>query len=264
MKSIYLILFICLLFSCKSSFEEVRRSNDPKTTLEAANKYFEDEDYLKAQALYELAVSYYRGKKEAEDLYYNYAYTYYHLKQYTLAAYYFNNFTKTFYNSPRKEEIAFMAAYSNYQLSPSHKLDQGPSVTAIEQLQTFINTYPSSPRVDESNKLIDEMREKLEKKSFEQGNLYYKLNNYQSAMTSFENLLKDYPETKRQEEVRYLIIQSNYQLAKKSVYEKMEKRLNDTIKKCNKFESKFADSEKLGTVNEIKDFCNNELKRFVQ
>jgi len=264
MKTIYLILATCLLFSCKSAFEEIRRSNDPKATLEAANKYYEEEDYLKAQALYELAISFYRGKSEAEDLYYNYAYTYYHLNQYTLAAYYFNNFTKTFYNSTRKEEIAFMAAYSNYKLSPSYKLDQQPSVTAIDQLQVFINTYPSSPRVDESNKLIDEMREKLETKSFEQANLYYKLNNYQSAMASFENLLKDYPETKRQELVRLLVIKSNYELAKKSVYEKMQKRLEDTIEKCNKFERKFPDSKDLGEVKDIKDFCYNELKRFVQ
>lgn len=264
MKYIYLIIFTSLFVSCRSSFEQVRQSNNPEAYLTAANEYFDSGDYLKAQSLYELAIEFYRGKAEAEDLYYKYAYTYYHMQQYTLAAYYFNNFTKTFYNSTKKEEMAFMAAFANYEMSPTYKLDQGPSVKAIEQLQTFINTYPSSPRVEESNGLIDEMRKKLEKKAFEQGNLYQKLGNHQSAMASFENVLKDYPETTRHEEIRFLIVKSNYQLAKKSVYNKMEDRLNDTIEKCDKFEKKYPTSDNLGVVREHKEYCINELKRFVQ
>lgn len=263
MKSIYLILLSCLFFSCKSAFEKVRTSNDPATILAAADKYYAEEDYLKAQTLYELAIPFYRGKKEAENLFYNYSYTYFHEKQYSLAAYYFNSFTKTFYNSPRKEEIAFQSAYSNYLLSPSYKLDQKPSTQAITELQTFINTYPSSPRVDESNKLIDELRLKLEKKSYEQGKLYLKLSNYQSAIRSFENLLKDYPETTRSEEVRFLIITSSYQLAKKSIYEKMEERLNDAIEKCSKFERRYPNSKYLSEVRQHDDYCKNELKRFL-
>ena len=264
MKYTAIIIFSLVLFSCKSSFEKVRQSNDPESYLKAADDYFEAEEYLKAQTLYELAVEYYRGKAEAEDLYYRYAYTYYYMKQYTLASYYFNNFTKTFYNSAKKEEMAFMSAYSNFQMSPSYKLDQGPSEKAIEQLQTFINTYPSSPRVEESNELIDKMRRKLEIKAFEQGKLYEKIGNYQSAMVAYENVLKDYPETDRQEEIRYLIIKSNYQLAKKSIYEKMENRLNSTIEKCNKFEKKYPSSIYIEEVLDHKEFCINELKRFVQ
>jgi outer membrane protein assembly factor BamD len=264
MKYVYIIIISLLLVSCRSSFEQVRQSNDPERYLTAANEYYDSGDYLKAQSLYELAIEFYRGKAEAEDLYYKYAYTYYHMKQHTLAAYYFNNFTKTFYNSTKKEEMAFMAAYSNYEMSPTYKLDQGPSVTAIEQLQTFINTYPSSPRVEEGNQLIDEMRKKLEKKAFEQGSLYQKLGNYQSAMVSYENVLKDYPETSRHEEIRYLIITSNYQLAKKSIYDKMEARLKDTIEKSDKFEKKYPNSKYLEDVIDHREYCKNELKRFVQ
>ena len=264
MKYAYIILLSVSLLSCKSSFEQVRQSNDPSQYLSAADKYFEAEDYVKAQSLYELAIEFYRGKKEAEDIAYNYAYTYYHLGQYSLAAFYFNNFTKTFYNSLKKEEVAYMSAYSNYRLSPNHRLDQGPTREAIQQLQTFINTYPSSPRVEESNNLIDEMRQKLELKAFEQGNLYKKIGNFQSAMAAYENVLKDFPETERQEEIRYLIIQSNFELAKKSVYEKMEKRLKDTVEKCDKFVTKFSRSEYLGDVRQHRIYCKNELKRFVQ
>lgn len=261
------ILFLSLVFifaSCKSTYEQVRTSNDPVKIMETANELYEAEDYYKAQSLYELVIPFYRGKKEAQDLFYNYAYTYYNTEQYILAAHYFNNFTKTFYNSPKKEEMAFMSAYSNYKMSPSYKLDQTPTTTAIDELQTFINTYPNSPRVDECNTLIDEMRSKLETKSYETGKLYYKIGNYQSAMVSFENVIKDFPESSKKEEVRYLIVKSGHFLAKNSVYEKQQERLEDTVKHAEKFITKYPKSKNKKEVNSIIKYCKNELKRFVQ
>lgn len=252
-----------LSIGCKSPYEKVRSSNDPVAILAEANKYFEKEDYRKAQGLYEIVIPFYRGKKEAEDVFYKYTYTYYHIGQYILAAHYFENFTKTFFNSEKKEEMAFMAAYANYEMSPNYKLDQTPSVDAIEKLQYFINTYPGSPRIDECNELMDELRYKLETKSYMEGKLYYDLKNYQAAMTSFQNTLKDFPETKRTEEIRFLIVKSSAELAKNSIYEKMQKRLEETIERCNKYQSKYPDSNKKKEIENIIDFCNNELKRFI-
>ncbi len=252
------------MLSCKSSYEEVRTSNDPEKIKATADKYFDNKDYIKAQSLYELVIPFYRGKEEAEDLFYKYAYTYYNTEQYILAANYFNSFTKTFYNSPKKEELAYMSAYSNYLMSPNSKLDQSPTTRAIEELQTFINTYPNSPRVDQCNALIDEMRKKLENKAYNTAKLYYDLANYQSAVLSFENLIKDFPETNRKEEVRFLTIKSNHELAKNSIYEKKKVRLEDEIEKCNKFMARYPNSENIREVEQILTYCNNEIKRFEQ
>ena len=246
--------------SCKSSFEEVRASNDPVRILAEANKLFEAENYIKAQTLYDLVIPFYRGKEEAEDIFYKYSYTYYHTKQYILASHYFSNYAKTFYNSPHKEEASFLAAYSNYLMSPNHKLDQTPTADAIEQLQVFINTYPNSPRVDECNDLMDEMRAKLEEKAYETGKLYYQLGNFQSAAVSFENVLKDFPESNKKEDIRFFIVESNYRLARNSIYEKMKLRLEKTIELADKFENKYPDSDRLSDIAEIKSFCNNEIK----
>jgi len=110
---------------------------------------------------------------------------------------------------------------------------------------------------------MDELRAKLEKKSFAQGELYYNLKNYQAAMSALENTLKDFPETKRAKELRFLIVKSSEQLAKNSIYEKMQARLEDSIVKCEKFISKYPDSEKNGEVRDIIEYCNKELKRFI-
>jgi len=259
----YFNVLIILSFSaCKSAYEQVRTSNDPAKILATADQYFAEGDHVKAQSLYEQVIPFYRGKKEAEDLFYNYTYTYYNQQQYLLASHYFKNFTQTFFNSDKKEEMAFMSAYSNYEMSPNYKLDQTPSIQAIEELQSFINQYPSSPRVEESNKLMDELRAKMELKSYEQGKLYYNLKNFQSAMSSFENTLKDFPETTRAEEIRLLIVRSSEELARNSVYEKMQERLDSAIEKCNAFLKRYPDTRHKKEINSIIAYANNELKRF--
>ena len=263
-RSLFTSLVFALLLStgCKSVYEEVRASNDPVRILKTADDFFEKEEYYKAQTLYEQIIPFYRGKKEAEQLFYNYSYTYYHQDQFLLSAYYFNNFVSTFYNSDKREEMAYMSAYSNYLMSPNHKLDQTPSLQAIEELQNFINLYPNSPRVDECNELMDELRAKMEKKSYSQGKLYYDLKSYQSAVSSLENTLKDFPETDRAEEIRYLIIKSSEELARNSIYEKMQRRLEKTIDLCDAFKRKYPESPKQNEISSIIKYCNTELKRF--
>jgi len=133
-----LFTFLILFSSCKTEFEKIRTSNDPTKILVEATKQYDDENYLKAQSLYDIIIPFYRGKKEADDIFYKYAYTHYNLNDYILASHYFDSYAKTFGNSTKKEEASFMAAYSNYQLSPAYRLDQTYTKKAIAELQLFV------------------------------------------------------------------------------------------------------------------------------
>ena len=260
-RSIILLAFAILLIgSCKSEFEKIRASGDPKMVLAKANAYYANEDYQKAQTLYELVIASYRGQIEAEDIYYKYAYTYYHLEQYILASYYFNTFIRTYSTSDRKEEVSFMSAYCNYQMSPTYRLDQTYTEKAIDEFQTFINTYPQSDRVSESNDLIDEMRKKLEIKAFEEGKLYYDIKRYEASIQSFENLLKEFPETIAAEEVRFLIANAAYLLASNSFVEKQEKRYTLAVAKANNYTETFPTGTNNLRIKEIVIKSKERLK----
>jgi outer membrane protein assembly factor BamD len=264
--NIYLISFLLAIFSlsaCKSSFEKIRVSNDPELIYTTANKYFEEGKWLKAQSLYEIVIPFYRGKQEGEKLFFNYAYTHYNLGDYILANHYFKSFATTFYTSEYKEEASFMAAYSNYEISPNFRLDQSNSDKAIDEFQLFVNTYPNSERVTECNNLIDELRAKKEKKAFDECNLYYDLKQYQAAITSFDNMLKDYPETQRAEEVRYIILQSNFNLAKNSIFEKKLDRYNETLSLIEKFLKKYPKSTYRKEVRNLKKETEKAIKIIV-
>lgn len=254
------IFFFFLLAGCKSEFEKVRISGNTDMIYKKAFEYFEEGDYLKSQALLELLIPAYRGKKELEQIYFTYAYTYYHDKKYLLASYYFKNFASTFPSSLLREEAEFMSAYANFALSPSFRLDQTYSEKAIDEFQLFINTFPNSDRVKDANQLIDQMRIKLEQKAFTEAELYFNLRQYQASTLSFENLIKDFPETKRGEQVRYMIVKAEYQLAENSIVDKQLERYQSAMKYSREFLNKYAQSAYREEVATIFDRSKNKIK----
>ncbi len=257
-QMLLLPVFALFAVGCKSEFEKIRGSGDTDKMYTKAFQYYEQEEYLRAQTLLELIIPAYRGKPELEKIYYTYADTYYKLGKYIMANYYFKNFTSTFPNSAQREDADFMAAYSNYMMSPGFRLEQTYTEKAIDDFQLFANTYPNSPRLKECNRLIDEMRLKLEQKVLDEGILYYNMRQYQAATTTFENLLKDFPETANAEQVRYYIAKANYLLAENSIFEKREERFKKTVGYTKDYLEKFKDSD---NYNEVKSFYNNAVKQ---
>lgn len=244
---------LCVLFSsCRTQFEHIQASGEPSLWLKSAYDYYNKGQFNRAQALFEQSLSAYRGKQEAEEIYFHYAYTYYKLKDFVLGAYYFKSFAGTFNNSAHREEAEYMSAFCNYKMSPDPKLEQSYSQKAIDEFQSFVNNWPNSKRVPECNKLIDELRNKLEQKAFNEGKLYYVTGSFQAATHSLENTLKDFPGTKYEEEIRYLIAKASFELAANSIPAKREERKELALQNCQLFlqkhpKSKYAKEIKLTT-----------------
>ena len=131
------------LVSCKSEFEKIRESGDPEKVYEKANEYLEEEEFLKASTLYELVLAHYRGKKEGELLYFNYAKCQFELQRYVTAAYYYEKFSESYANSDQRENADFMVAHSYRQLSPSFRLEQTYTQKAITAYQKICELSPA-------------------------------------------------------------------------------------------------------------------------
>jgi outer membrane protein assembly factor BamD len=96
------------------------------------------------------------------------------------------------------------------------------------------------------------LRRKLEQKAFGEGQLYFDLRQYQSAVISFDNLLRDYPESPDVERVRYLIAKSSFLLSENSVIEKKVDRYNETETRCNDFLEKYPTGKYSKEVKQIR------------
>lgn len=262
--TIFLLGLILLNSGCKSEFERLRASGDTEKIYKTANELYEDGHYLKAQTLYELVMNNYRGKSETEDIYFKYAYTHYYLYEYIMASYYFQRFSNTYPSSANREEAMFMSAYSNYKISPDYKLDQEYSQLAIDGFQTFVNTFPNSERQEEANKLIDELREKLEVKAVAGAQLYYDMKDFRSAVIAFQHVLQDFPDTKSEEDIRYKIVKSQYSLAYHSVYEKKQERAKEVLVFYDQFKKKYPNSNRLKELNNLRENTLKLLSEFTK
>ncbi len=262
MKKLAFILqigFIFSLTSCKSEYDLAIKDGSAEERLALAMKYLEEEQCFKAQSLFESVIGAYRGKPEQEDIYYHYAESQYCQENYINSAHYFQDFSSTYPNSERRIESDYMIAMSYYMMSPIYRLDQTYTEKAVNEFQLFINMHPTSEKVAECNRLIDECRAKMEQKAFEEGNLYYDLKQYEAATFSFQNLLANFPETPNGERVRYLITKASYKWADNSVAFKQEERYESTVKNAERFLARHSSSPYIKEVKSILEDSNNKL-----
>ena len=258
----YILLTTLLIFSgCKSSFEKLRLSSDKDLKLRKAFEFYESGEYQKAQYLLEDLIGQVRMTADAEKVYYYYAYTHYHLKNFTFSSYYFQKFSETYPTGQYAEDALFRSADSYFQLSPNYRLTQEDTESAIEGLQLFINTYPFSEKVVECNKRIDELRKKLEEKALDTAKGYYKRKNYQAAEHSFKNLLIDFPDSDAVEDIRFLIIKSLYKYAQQSVLSKQVERYTACSVACAQFNNKIPESKYLKEIETIKLTADYKIKK---
>lgn len=250
-KTFVLITTILLLFSC-SEYEKVLKGDDYDKKYEMAVKLYQKKKFVKAVPLFEEVISIYSKLSEkGEKGYYYLCYCHYNMQNYALAGYYFKNFTATYPLSKHAEECLFMSANCKVQASPKSSLDQSNTMGAINELQAFMNRYPNTTRKDTCNAIIDELRGKLEEKAFESSKLYFHMEDYEAASVSFTNMLSDYPDTELREEVLFLIVKSNYNLALNSVNKKKLARFEETIKSYTKFVDNFPNSVRLAELQPI-------------
>jgi outer membrane protein assembly factor BamD len=258
--SVFIVLAIAL-GSCKSRYEKLRSSNDNAKKYSEAIKLYNNKEYKQALSLFEPLVMRYTCQQQSEDLYYYYAYTIYKLKDYTSARYQFKNIADTYPSSPLAEECRFMSAYCDYRGSQAFAFDQDNTSKAIGSLQYFINLYPKSDRVADAGKLIQNLRDKLEEKSYANSKLYFTIGDWLAAVVSVGNMLRDYPDTKYAEELKFLVIRAQYEYAYRSNEDRPVDRYNLDIGYARQFVEEYPDSKYLKEAKGYIRFCNERIAK---
>jgi len=238
---VVLLLIVFIISSC-SNYQKLLKSTDNEEKYEMAIVYYNQGDYYRAKELFEEVLPFFRGTDKAEILYYYYSYCHYEQGDNILASYYFKRFTKNFPNSKYAEECLYMSAYCKSLDSPKYSLDQTNTIEAINELQLFIDVFPNSDRVTECYELINNLKLKLERKMFEISKLYLKMDHYQAAITSFNSMLKTYPNTNYREDVLFYLTESYYYYAINSIASKQKERLQETLEVYDLFVTNYPDS----------------------
>ena len=257
---ISIVLTASVLLSC-SKHQKLLKSTDNEKKYEAAMQYYDKGDYYRALQLFDQLIPVYRGTSQSEDLLFKYAYSYYNQRDYVLASYHFGRFSNTFPMSPKAEEAAYMTAYCKYLESPRYTLDQTVTKEAINEFQVFINRFPYGEFAKDATILIDQLRMKLQQKDFNIANLYMKIEDYQAAIVSYRNVLKEYPDIEFKEDIMYKIVIASYNFANNSIPEKKKERLESAQTSYYDFLSMYPESRYMSELNKVYKRSGDQQKR---
>jgi outer membrane protein assembly factor BamD len=257
---ILVVALIVFLGACSNKFNKVMKSKDLEYKYQMAEQYYANKKYNYSQQLFEELSPYLKGSPRYEDMFYKWAYSYYNTRDYVNGENLFKTFVEYFPTSAKAEECEFMRAYCFYKQSPKVELDQTPTNKTMALMQAFINTHPTSKRVKEANEIIDVCREKLEAKEVKSAQLYYDLGFYKAAAIAFANVSDNYPDSKRADEYKLLVIRSYFKYAENSYEEKQKERFEKVLSEIADFKERFGDSKLLEEVTKFKTQTDNYLK----
>lgn len=254
----FILGLLFVTFSC-NNYQKLLKGTNNELKYETAIDLYEKGDFNKALQFFDLLRAVYRGTDKGEMLTYYTANCYFQTKRYTVASYYYKQYAQMYPRGEKAEESSFLSAYCNYLSSPRPSLDQSNTYMALSELQLFIDMYPNSTKIDEANRLMDNLREKLEHKSYNICKLYYRMQDYQAAITSFENLIDDFPDTDYKEEILYYTVKAYYEYAEKSVYKKRAERYEKTVEAYNNLLYLYPESDYIKDVTNINEDARKQI-----
>lgn len=245
-----------LATSC-SSYNKVLKSMDYEYKYEAAKEYYVSGKYNRTAMLLEELIAILKGTDKGEESLYMLGMCYFNMHDYETASHYFTTYYKNYPRGIYTEEARFYTGKALYMAVPEPRLDQTSTINAIQELQLFLEYYPTSSRKQRIQEMLFDLQDNLAEKEYLSATLYYNLgpytgnfgnnrnasNNYEACVITAQNALRDYPFCKQREDLSMLILRAKYQMALQSVDEKKHDRMRDALDEYYAFKNEYPESK---------------------
>ena len=188
------LVAILLFFSCSTSFIKDESS---LIKFENAMKYIKDSKYSKAIDELEYLLLIDPLSEYSSNAQYFLAESYYNLENYSKAILEFEKYLsrRSLSNDLLKKTQLYLSK-CYYNVTLDYNKDPSSTYIAIEKLQYFIEKESMSEYVNEIEEMILKLRTKLAKKNFYTAKLYIRLEEFDSAVIYYNNVIKEYYDTK--------------------------------------------------------------------
>lgn len=250
--------------SC-GEYNKVLKSRDPNVRYEYSRKAYDNGKYEQAISLLTDLITPMRGTPEGEEALYLLALAHYNNKDYLNSGVYFKTYYQRYPKGKYTENARFYSGYGYYLDSPDPQLDQSTTVKAIEELSSYLDYYPQGDKVEIVRDAIFECQDKLTLKELQNAQLYYNLgnflgNNYQSAIITAKNAVKQYPYSKYCEDFDLLILKSKFQEARESIEEKKTDRYREVVDEYYSFVNTYPESKHLKEAENIYSIASRYVR----
>jgi outer membrane protein assembly factor BamD len=266
-----LSLAAVLLTSCAGEFNKVYKSDDLGYRYEYAKQSFAEGKYGRAASLLLDLITVKKGHDDAEESLYMLAMSEYMNRDYESASETFRKYYQTYPKGEFAEQASFYVGQSLYEGAPEPRLDQSPTIGAINAYQQFLDFFPDSELRPKAQQRLFELQDKLVQKELLSAQLYYNLggyfgninsnneSNYIACIVTAENALKQYPFSKWREDFSLIIMKSKFELAENSSEDKRLERYRDAEDECYGFLNEFPESKDTALAQRYINKCKKVI-----
>ena len=271
-KKMFILASIALMMgSCASEFNKVYKSTDTDLRYEYAKEAFAMGKFTQASTLLEELITVKKGSDEAQECLYMLGMAQYCNRDYEAASATFKKYGSSYPRGIYAESAAFYVGQSLYESAPEPRLDQSPTIGAINAYQQFLDLHPDSKLRAEAQQRLYELQDKLIVKELLSAQLYYNLggyfgninkndeSNYNSCIITAQNALKQYPYSEHREDFSLLIMKSKYELAQNSTEDRRLERYRDAEDECYGFINEYPDSKNVSLAEKFIARCKKVI-----
>ena len=192
-------------------------------------------------------------------------------QDYEAASATFKKYYTTYPRGYYAEKAAYYVGQSLFASTPEPRLDQTPTLGAINAYQQFLDNFPESSMRKQAQDRLFALQDKLVAKEFLSAQLYYNLgsyfgnctnggSNYEACIVTSQNAMKQYPYSDYRERFAVLIMKSKYELAEMSVAAKRLERYRDAEDECYGFINEYPDSKEVKNAEKYIKRCKKFTK----
>ena len=261
-----------LLSSCASEFNRVYKSTDNDYKYEYAKQCFAMGEFQHASTLLQDLVMLRKGRDTGQESLYLLGMSQYCNRDYESASATFRKYYTTYPKGYFAEQASFYVGQSLYQSAPEPRLDQTPTVGAINAYQQFLDLFPDSELRPVAQQRLFDLQDNLVQKEYLSAELYYNLggyfgninsnteSNYEACIITAQNALKNYPYSRMREKFSVLIMKSKFYLAENSSEERKLERYRDAEDECYGFLNEYPESKECTTAEKFIVKCKKVTK----
>lgn len=266
-RNLLLLCMAVFLSSCASEFNKVYKTADNDYKYEYAKQCFAMGKFQQASSLLQDLVLVTKGRDHAQECLYLLGMAEYGNRDYESASTTFKKYYSSYPKGIFAEQACFYIGQSLYRGAPEPRLDQTPTIGAINAYQQFLDIFPDSELRPLAQQRLFELQDNLVQKEFLSAQLYYNLggyfgninsnteSNYEACIITAQNALKNYPYSKIREKFSVLIMKSKFYLAENSSEERRLDRYRDAEDECYGFINEYPESKEIVTAEKFIAKC---------
>jgi len=191
------------LFSCTK--KTIRYDMPAKDLFKISKEAFDNKKYDIAIDGFKKLVFEHPGSEYIDEAQFFLAESYMKTKDYENAVVEYRFLIENFPESPYIDDASYKLGLTYFKASPPYYLEQTKTEDALKIIERFAVGFPESEWIEEAREVEKKCLNKLSRKEFENGKLYYKLGHFESAKIYLLDILESYPSSSYMDETKYTL-----------------------------------------------------------